>query len=228
MGFIGASRQMRGSRMGAPTRSQAIARSLAHRIVEGRFPPGHKLDEHALAARYEVSRTPVRDALLELSNTRLVEYFPRRGFSVAQIEFNEFKDIFEAAGEVEALCGRLCALRAGPVDRARIKQIHEDGQIAAGRNAAKDYATANERLHAAIYAATHNEAIERVALDLRKRLAPFRARVFYSPDRIRTSVFEHGEIVHALIAQDAEKAAESMRSHAARSALNVLKHFSKP
>jgi DNA-binding GntR family transcriptional regulator len=220
MGFIGASRQMRGSRMGAPTRSQAIARSLAHRIVEGRFPPGHKLDEHALAARYEVSRTPVRDALLELSNTRLVEYFPRRGFSVAQIDFNEFKDIFEAAGEVEALCGRLCALRAGPVDRARIKQIHEDGQIAAGRNAAKDYATANERLHAAIYAATHNEAIERVALDLRKRLAPFRARVFYSP--------EHGEIVHALIAQDAEKAAESMRSHAARSALNVLKHFSKP
>jgi DNA-binding GntR family transcriptional regulator len=216
-----------GSWMGTPTRSQTIASSLAQRIVEGQFPPGHKLDEHELAARYEVSRTPVRDALLELSTTRLIEYSPRRGFSVAHINFNEFKDIFEAASEVEALCGRLCALRAGPMDLARIEQIHEEGQGAADRKAAKDYAAANERLHAAIYAGTHNETIERIALDLRKRLAPFRARVFYSPERIRTSVSEHDEIVRALIAQDSERAAESMRSHAARSVLNVLQHFSK-
>ena len=56
--------------------------------------------------------------------------------------------------------------------------------------------------------------------------APFRARVFYSPERIRTSVAEHDEIVRALVAQDAERAADSMRDHAARSALNVLQHFS--
>lgn len=57
--------------MSAPTRSQAIAQSLAQRIFEGQLVPGHELDEQELAANYEVSRTPVRDGLLELARSAL-------------------------------------------------------------------------------------------------------------------------------------------------------------
>jgi DNA-binding GntR family transcriptional regulator len=209
----------------ATTLSQTIARSIADDIVAGRLPPGQKLDEHTLAKRFEVSRTPVRDALRELAVTRLVKYLPHRGFSVVRIDGGELDDMFEAVAEVEALCARLCALRAGSTDRTRIGHIHQQGRRFARKRDAPGYARANEEFHAAIYDGARNTTIKTVALELRQRLAPFRSRVFYSIDRIQSSCAEHDEITSAILAEDGDSAAESMRKHAARSALNVIQHF---
>ena len=57
--------------MSAPTRSQAIAQSVAQRIIEGQLVPSRKLAQQEFAVNYEVSRTPVRDALLELARSAL-------------------------------------------------------------------------------------------------------------------------------------------------------------
>jgi DNA-binding GntR family transcriptional regulator len=209
----------------ATTLSQAIARSLTDDIIRGRLPPGQKLDEATLAKRFEVSRTPIRDALRELAVTRLVRYLPHRGFSVIRIGAGELDDMFEAAAEIEALCARLCALRAGATDRVRIGHIHEQGRKFANKRDAVEYARVNEEFHAAIYEGARNKTMKIIALDLRQRLAPFRSRVFYSGDRVQTSCSEHEEIATAILAQDGDRAAESMRRHAAQTALNVIQYF---
>ena len=66
-----------------------------------KLPPGARMDEQSLATRFDVSRSPVRDALRQLAVTRLVEYLPRRGFSVAAVK-----------AEVAALCAAFPAYPA--------------------------------------------------------------------------------------------------------------------
>lgn len=209
------------------TLSQSIAQSLAEEIVQGRIAPGTKLDEQSIATRFEVSRSPVRDALRELASTRLVEYLPHRGFSVARVDQSALDDLFEAISEIEALCARLCALRAGSTDRKRIELIHERARAAVANRDTAAYSALNEEFHLAIYAGARNKTIEATAISLRQRLAPFRSRVFFTIDnRMHRSIDEHEEIVKAILAHDDNAAADRMKSHAAHSAMNALQYLS--
>jgi DNA-binding GntR family transcriptional regulator len=212
-------------KLSAATLSQTVARALAEDIVTGRLLPGRKLDENTLGRRFGVSRSPVRDALRELVAMGFVRYLPRRGFSVIQINAEELDDLFEAASEIEALCARLCALQADTGGRTLIDSIHQRGRLFARKRDAVSYAACNEELHAAIYDSARNRTIHEVASSLRQQLAPFRARIFYTSERIKTSCAEHDDIVSAILAHDGDKAAESMRQHLARAALNVIQHF---
>jgi DNA-binding GntR family transcriptional regulator len=211
------------------TLSHQISEKLAGEIISGQLAPGRKLDEVSLAARFRVSRSPVRDALRQLAATRLVDYFPRRGFSVAKIAPSGLDDMFEAAAELEALCAKLCALRSAPADRKRIELIHAQARAAAAKNDTRTYAALNKDLHLAIYAAARNKTLELAALNLRQRLAPVRSRVFFATaNRMRGSFGEHDAIVKAILAHDAEGAMTAMRDHATQSALNVIHYFAQP
>lgn len=215
--------------MAETTLSQTIARRLSEEIVRGQLAPGTRLDEQSLADRFRVSRSPVRDALRELAATRLVDYVPHRGFSVARIEHSDLDDIFEASSEIEALCARLCAMRAGTTDRKRIELIHEQGKAAVAAGDSTSYARLNEDFHRAVYAGARNKTLESTAVNLRQRLAPFRSRVFFdTANRIKSSLAEHDAIVNAILDADSDAAAEAMRQHAAHAAMNAMHYFATP
>jgi DNA-binding GntR family transcriptional regulator len=199
--------------------------ALANDIIAGRLAPGARLDELSIAARFKVSRSPVRDALRQLVATQLVEYLPRRGFSVSKIDKAKLKDLYECLSEIEAICVRLFALRAGPTDRVSLELIHASAKVAADKNDPIAYAAVNEDFHAAIYAGGRNEALQAIAMEARQRLAPFRSKLFFQRDRVESSLREHEAIVKAIIAQDADKAADAIRRHTSRTAINVLMHL---
>ncbi|HSV21227.1 MAG TPA: GntR family transcriptional regulator, partial [Casimicrobiaceae bacterium] len=210
----------------SPTLSHSISQQLAAEIIGRELAPGTRLDEVSLAARFGVSRSPVRDALRQLSATRLVAYAPHRGFSVVAIDRAELGGLFEASGEVEALCARLCTQRALPAERKRIQMIHASAAKALTSRNVKVYASLNEEFHQAIFAAAHNETLAEVAKNLRQRLAPFRGRLFFvSRNRMARSHDEHDALVAAIVAQDADAAAHAMREHGAHSAMNALERM---
>ncbi len=208
------------------TLAESVADRLAEEIIRRDLVPGTRLDEVSLAARFGVSRSPVRDALRLLAGTRLVDHRPRRGFCVAVVDQDELKDLFEAAGEVEALCAKLCALRAGPAERKRIEIVHHSASAAAHAGDAATYASLNEQLHQLIYAGSRNRTLAELAASMRRRLAPFRASLFFAADnRMQGSDVEHEAIVQAILARDAEAAAHAMLEHSAQAALNVRTHL---
>lgn len=210
----------------AKTLAESVADRLAEEIIRRQLLPGARLDEVSLAARFGVSRSPVRDALRLLAGTRLVDHRPRRGFCVAVVDQEELQDLFEAAGEIEALCARMCALRAGPAERKRIEIVHQSASAAAQAGDAATYASLNEQLHQLIYAGARNRTLAELALGMRRRLAPFRARLFFSTDnRMQGSNAEHEGIIAAILARDADGAAHAMLEHAAQSATNVRTHL---
>lgn len=208
------------------TLSQTIADQLAEEIILRRIAPGSRLDEQSLATRFGVSRSPVRDALRQLAITHLVQYQPRRGFTAAAVKSSELDELFEASGEIEALCARLCALRAGPSERKRLEHVHAQAKAAVGQGDVKSYSQFNDELHKLIFVGSHNHILQEMAISMRKRLAPFRSQGFFESDnRIERSNAEHEELVSAILAHDADRAAQAMYNHAANSAMNAQHRF---
>lgn len=182
-----------------------------------------RLDELSIAKRFKVSRTPVRDALRYLAASRLIEFAPRRGFSVAPIDRVKLQDAYEALSEIESLCARLCALRAGITERASLEAIHAEAKVAADNADSEQYAVINDVFHDTIYAGAHNKTLEKVALDLRQQLSPFRSRVFFE---MQNSQAEHQILLDAILSKDADAAATAMMRHTSRVAVHVLNHIS--
>ncbi len=208
------------------TLSQKISQRLARDIVDGVLKPGAKLEEIVLAKRFRVSRSPVRDALRELAATGLIESQPRRGFSVATIDLAGLLDLFEAASEVEGLCAKLCALRAGMAEKKQIELVHNRARKAVLDGDADSYAELNESFHQSIYIGARNRNLQALAANLRQRLEAFRSQEFFNTgDRLQTSVAEHEVITRAIIRADAVGAFDAMCAHTASSATNVIEFF---
>ncbi|MFD2030796.1 GntR family transcriptional regulator [Ancylobacter dichloromethanicus] len=190
-----------------------LREALEEDIVAGRLRPGQRLDEAGLAERFGVSRTPIREALIRLSASGLIEMRPRRGAYVALLGPRELVESFELMAEIEAACARLAAQRLGEADRAALIQAHEAccAAVAAGDDDA--YYPANARFHVAIYAATGNRVLRAEAIRLQTALQPYRRLQLKVPRRIGTSLAEHQAILEALLEGDGGRAAERIRAH---------------
>src|SRR5271169_448955 len=103
------------------TRAEELRLQLADEIVRGGLPPGAALDETDLARRFNVSRTPVREALRQLAASGLVDARAHRGAVVAQPSIERLSGMFEAMAELEALCAGLAAERMTPAERHRLR-----------------------------------------------------------------------------------------------------------
>ncbi len=184
-------------------------------IVTGEFSPGERLDEAQLAARFGVSRTPIREALMQLSAIGLVETRPRRGAVVVDPGPNRIYEMFEVMAELESMAGALAARRHTEEDRTAILDSHRQCEISAESGETDPYYYSNEVFHHAIYAASHSGFLEEQCIALHRRLRPYRRLQLRVRNRTRTSFSEHAAIVEAILAGDAERARTLLRDHIA-------------
>ena len=195
------------------TQAERLAGEIADAILTGELSPGARLDEQGLAARYSVSRTPVREALRQLGASGLIAIRPHRGATVAHITRSQLEELFVAMGEIEATCARLATMGMTPVERRRLRALHDDMGPMAESGDGAGYADANLAFHTAIYAGAHNAVIGEIATSLRRRLLPYRRAQFRAPGRLPRSHAEHSEVVRAIVAGDAARAHAAMLEH---------------
>lgn len=187
--------------------------ALEDAILSGEFAPGDRLDEGQLAARFGVSRTPIREALLQLGAEGLIELRPRRGAVVSAVSPQKLLEMFETMAELEAACGRFAARRMTPEDEAAILDAHGRCIDAAGRGDTEAYYEDNRDFHEAIYKASRNAFLSEQAHALHKRLSPYRRIQLRARQRLAQSLKEHQGIVDALSAGDGDLAATRLREH---------------
>ncbi|MDB5522375.1 MAG: transcriptional regulator, GntR family [Rhizobium sp.] len=195
------------------TSTEDIRRQLSERIIGGLLTPGSVLDESQLAAEFEVSRTPIREALRLLAASGLVEQKPHSRTIVAKPDRVALAGMFELMGHLEALCAGYCAQRMTKTERNNLDQMHGDmaGIVSVGDRIA--YIGANEAFHNAIYCGTHNAYLEDVTLATRQRLQPFRRAQFSTLGRLAKSHAEHGQVVEAILRGNSTEAEGFMRAH---------------
>lgn len=194
-------------------RSEKLREIIEERIATGRYLPGMRLDETELANEFDVSRTPIREALMQLAFSGLIDMRPRRGAIVAEITPQRLCEMFEVMAELEAMCGRLAARRMTTADQNALLKAHRTCEDAHKKNDPDAYYRRNERFHMAIYAASHNSFLIEEADALHRRLSAYRRLQVRVRDRMRSSFLEHSAIIDAIINGDGDKAAELLRSH---------------
>ena len=196
-------------------RADTIAEALEERIFDGTYSDGDRLDEGRLAEQFGVSRTPFREALQRLARSGLVGLVPRRGAFVRQPGPVELIEMFEAMAEIEAVCGRLAAMRISDEALAALQDANVKCEAAVDCQNPDGYYTENERFHRIIYEQSGNSYLTTEANELHRRLKPFRRQQLRLRGRMAQSMAEHKAILDALEAGDPVAAAETLRGHVA-------------
>ncbi|MBL8379573.1 MAG: GntR family transcriptional regulator [Burkholderiales bacterium] len=204
------------------TIASRIVNALAGDIINGVLSPGHRLEEKALAERFAVSRTPVREALREMGARGLIDLVPRRGGVVANIGMSELSDMLEAECEVESLCAQLAAQRMGMVEKKRLESLHQQIEAHVRDGALAQYLDLNKKFHDLICTGTRNRTIAELVRGLRDRLAPFRQAQEGTERRLEVAQEEHAAVVEAILTSDGSAAYAAMRNHNARLSTRVL------
>ncbi|NZD60302.1 GntR family transcriptional regulator [Rhizobium sp. WYCCWR 11290] len=186
---------------------------IENSILSNEFSPGERLDEMVLATRFGVSRTPVREALMQLDAIGLIEIRPRRGAIVIDPGPHRVYEMFEVMAELEGLAGSLAARRLDKTSREAITATHSRCEQSAAAGDSDAYYYDNEEFHKAIYAAGRSEFLEEQCLQLHRRLRPYRRLQLRVRNRLSTSFSEHCAIVDAIFAGDGDEARRLLRAH---------------
>ncbi|MDK3075689.1 GntR family transcriptional regulator [Sedimentitalea sp. JM2-8] len=197
------------------SRTDSIADDLEEMIFTGQFKDGDRLDEIRLAARFNVSRTPIREALQRLVSSGLAAQMPRRGVFVRQPGPVELLEMFETMAEIEGVCGRLAARRISDTALQDLAAANARCQDAIAARDTDGYYRENQLFHQIIYRQSGNGFLEKEALRLQHRLKPFRRIQLRLRGRMAQSMAEHETIVSALTDGDAGRAADALRDHVA-------------
>ena len=193
--------------------SAQLREKIEEGIVAGQFPPGTRLDEVELAQLYGVSRTPVREALIQLSAAGLVGKRPRKGWEVATHSGSRLTEMFEVMAELEVMCVRLAVRRATPDEIRGLRLLHEACKAAHDDADPDAYYRQNEAFHRALYRLSHNAFLIEQADSVAHILRPYRRLQLRVRNRIRASFSEHDAVVLAIENGNTELAERLIRAH---------------
>jgi DNA-binding GntR family transcriptional regulator len=149
--------QPRRPRRPAETLTERAYRALEEAIVTLALPPGEVVSEAQLAARLEIGRTPIREALQRLAREGLVRILPRRGVVVAGVDVSEQLRLLEVRREIERLIARTAARRATPAQRARFTELAAAMDQAVADNDETAFLRLDQALNQAVLQAARNE-----------------------------------------------------------------------
>ncbi len=186
-------------------------------ILACRLAPGNEMREQDLAARYKVSRAPVRDALLRLERDDLVTVVPRQGSRVNPISIADARDLFQLRLLLEPACASEATRSAG-ADILR--------QLDAFRifDPSADFIAYNRAFHRALVDASGNRrmaAITGDVIDQSERLVRVSVTRMKGRDPTRL-VAEHAKLIDAIQHRDARTASRLLRNHIAEAEKRVL------
>lgn len=190
-----------------------LREALENDIVEGRLRFGERLDETELAERFGVSRTPIREALIQLAGSGMIELRPRRGAHVTLLGPRELLETFEYMGELEAACARFAAHRMTAEERVAFDAAFNRCRKACEKGDRDAYYHANADFHSAIYDGSHNRMLATVAHGQQRRLQPYRRLQLRVHGRLAKSFDEHSAVAEALLKGDGVEAGRRLRDH---------------
>lgn len=193
--------------------SDRIREEIESQLLGGTLLPGDQVDEGELAARYEVSRTPVREALLQLQAQGLLTSLSRGGMVVAKMDVQQLLSMWELLAELESLCARYACERMSPEEREALSQLHEDTLPIVDANDELGWQEANLAFHEMLYKGSRNPYLRQEILRMRTKTGAYRRHAFGAVGRIQTSYSHHTEVLKALLSGDPQAAASAMFHH---------------
>jgi DNA-binding GntR family transcriptional regulator len=203
--------------------TERIAQAITAAIVERRLMPGTKLAEQQIADIFKVSRTLVRQALMQLSRDHLITLHPARGAFVAQPSVDEARQVFAVRQMLEAaMLRQLCA----QITDVQVAQLRAHLRLEAQAVARADVPGRTRLLahfHVLLAQLLGNQVLAQLLADLLSRCSLI-ALMYQSAHSAEHSAAEHVDIVDALARRDSRAALRLMQSHLGHVQQNLQLH----
>jgi DNA-binding GntR family transcriptional regulator len=193
--------------------SDKIRIDIETAIKEGTLLPGDSIDEAELAEQYQVSRTPIREALIQLQARGMLTSLPRGGMIVAKMDLQQLLSLWELLAELEGVVARLACERMTPDELEALVRHHAQSSEVVQADDVAQWQESNLRFHELIYHAARNPYLRQEVLRIRTRTGYYRRHAFAALGKIKTSFEQHRLVVEALQRGDAPAAAAAMVAH---------------
>ena len=190
---------------------QDVAERLRQEIFARRLEPGSWIDETRLATEYGISRTPLREALKVLAAEGLVTMKLRRGAYVTEMSRDDVEQVYHLLALLESDAAAQVAARGTDAQRTELAALH--GRLERQSRQRDAYFAANEQFHIALLQMAGNRWALQMVQHLRKVMKLNRHHSLFKRGRLAESLQEHRELMQALEARDAARAAALMRAH---------------
>lgn len=193
------------AREAAPLR-QEVVRLLRQDILDQRLSPGDRLTESSLCARYEVSRTVIREALRQLETEHLITMRPHRGPIVTVLDAQEIRAIYDVRRSLEGLAGELFALNASDAAASALLAHTRTMEERLPSAALSTREELKERFYDLLLDGAGNPVLRSTLAGIHARIGIFRHYAFEDDGRVRLSLRELRAITDAA-ARDRDPAA---------------------
>ena len=202
-----------------------VYNAIRQAIIDGRIPPGSPMTEAALAKQMNVSKTPVREALLRLREIGLIESYGPRAGRIVTPSLDQLRDSYETRCALETASARLAAQRG---DRETLLAAQKQAKAtvaAAKRRDIVKYREADESFHSLIGVASGNRKLAHMIDDINALISTLRMRTMPGIDASPLCASQHLNISEALLSGDAETAERLMAEHVTYVSSEVLRAF---
>ena len=192
---------------------EEVATRLRHMVFEQQLAPGEWVDELKLANDWQISRTPLREALKVLAAEGLVTLVPRQGCRVTELSEDDADSLFPVMALLEGRCAFEAVRKATPADVKALRKLHDLLEKHASARNIDGYYRANHEFHSKVQSLADNRWLDRATNDLRTFLRLLRGRQLNWPGRIEASINEHRVFIDAFEQRDAARAERVMHDH---------------
>lgn len=195
------------------TKNDMLYSLLKDNLLSGAYHPGERLVVADLAAEFQVSPMPVREALQRLQQDGWVEITPHVGARVVTFDREKYLEIIAIRKELEPMAASLAAKR---MDDAHVQQLFEivaEMEACIAEDDTSNYSKLNRQFHNTIYSCCGNGTLLGIINDLIAKSSQSQSIFYRSPKRMQVSTLQHRQIAEAIRSKDFERAQLLMRKH---------------
>ena len=199
-----------------------LYRKIKEEIINQNLKPGTRLPERELAEKYNVSRTPIRQVLQQLSSDGLVEFTPYKGAFIKDLTIEEFKDITQLRMVLEKLAVEMCCESNDEDVVKSLEEIIEKQKNAILNNDVKEYSQLDQEFHYSIVNGSTNCELKNIIETLNQKAYLSRVRTLSLPGQMERSLREHQEILNCIMRKDKECAGNKASAHVKEALQNYI------
>ena len=200
-----------------------VYHSLRHDILHGRYADGEFINETAIAKELGVSRTPVREAILQLEYEGLLHTVPNRGTFVNGIFEEELRDIYEIRLKIEGLVTKRATQKMTDEEMKEMQHILELMEFYFQKKDVEHFIIQDEQFHQLIYHISRSRTLKHILKDYHQYTERYRESSVMCTGRMQATLSEHKKIFEAMKNHDPNAAQIAMEEHVLNAYKNILK-----
>lgn len=185
------------------TLRERILATIREAIMNGSLRPGEKIAEPELAARFGISRTPIREAFRQLESEGYLTVIPRKGALVASFSAKDIEEFYAIKSILEGYAARKACERLTPKDIAKLEKVNEKLRSIAEEGDVAQFFKVHNTFHEVFIKGAGNDKLAEMIFALVKKFQRLRLASLAKPGRMQVSVEEHEKIIDAFRSKNA-------------------------